>query len=367
MIKRGHDGPPPGRFSRHALGAVLACVFLVLVLAPIFGATGIKVVCDDNYPPYAFVGADGTLEGIVPDHWKAWEKATGVSVELHGMPWSQALKAIGLDEADVIDTIFETPVRSLHYNFTSGYARIEVPIFIHKSISGIASIRDLTGFRVAVKSGDTAVSELLGRGVADLAPYDSYESIIEAAAKHDVRIFCVDKPPALHLMYKRGIDREYRIAFILNQGEFHRAVKKERPQILALVEKGFAAIPSSTYAAIDRKWFGSELTHGVDLRIIFVIVAAALGIAALLFVTVWGLRRRIRASTAELRDKVSLLERSEARNRASIAEKEVLLKEIHHRVKNNMQIISSLIQLKAGEPQFEDNRGLIADIQLRLR
>ena len=367
MIKRGHDGPPPGRFSRHALGAVLACVFLVLVLAPIFGATGIKVVCDDNYPPYAFVGADGTLEGIVPDHWKAWEKATGVSVELHGMPWSQALKAIGLDEADVIDTIFETPARSLHYNFTSGYARIEVPIFIHKSISGIASIRDLTGFRVAVKSGDTAVSELLGRGVADLAPYDSYESIIEAAARLDIRIFCVDKPPALHLMYKRGIDREYRIAFILNQGEFHRAVKKERPQILALVEKGFAAIPSSTYAAIDRKWFGSELTHGVDLRIIFVIVAAALGIAALLFVTVWGLRRRIRASTAELRDKVSLLERSEARNRASIAEKEVLLKEIHHRVKNNMQIISSLIQLKAGEPQFEDNRGLIADIQLRIQ
>ncbi len=73
MVHKGPLDSLRGQSSHQALGAVLACVFLVLVLAPIFGATGIKVVCDDNYPPYAFVGADGTLEGIVPDHWKAWE------------------------------------------------------------------------------------------------------------------------------------------------------------------------------------------------------------------------------------------------------------------------------------------------------
>ena len=61
------------------------------------------------------------------------------------------------------------------------------------------------------------------------------------------------------------------------------------------------------------------------------------------------------------------LRESEKHLRDSLGEKEVLLKEIHHRVKNNMQVISSLLSLQADELQDAAMRDVLLEVTHRVR
>jgi len=58
---------------------------------------------------------------------------------------------------------------------------------------------------------------------------------------------------------------------------------------------------------------------------------------------------------------------SEARLKSSLQEKEVLLKEVHHRVKNNMQVISSMVSLQANSINNPTFSVVFNDIRDRVR
>jgi two-component system CheB/CheR fusion protein len=61
------------------------------------------------------------------------------------------------------------------------------------------------------------------------------------------------------------------------------------------------------------------------------------------------------------------LKDQEQKLRASLAEKEALLKEIHHRVKNNLQIIASLLDLQSEFLDQADTKAVLVEMNTRVR
>jgi ABC-type amino acid transport substrate-binding protein len=162
-----------------AAGLRLAWLMLALVSpnsvarAAVEAPQTIRVVMDNAYAPYSFQSGQGKLQGILIDQWQAWEKKTGIKVEIHAMDWDEALRRMRAGEFDVIDCIVETTERRGYFDFTPAYTPIEASIFFRNDISGITDLASLKGFPVGVKAGDQHIDRLKEQGVTTVIVFQN--------------------------------------------------------------------------------------------------------------------------------------------------------------------------------------------------
>jgi two-component sensor histidine kinase len=79
-----------------------------------------------------------------------------------------------------------------------------------------------------------------------------------------------------------------------------------------------------------------------------------------------NLQIKIQKQNQQLLDEIEERKEAESRVQQALQEKEVLLKEIHHRVKNNMQTISALLTLQANEEKDEKINKIVSVSKARI-
>src|SRR5882724_7195864 len=206
LAERRQTGSRTGSLPSWAAVLRFALLMLALDLHSAVAQTAVKtprtirVVVDKSYAPYSFQSDQGKLQGILIDQWQAWEKKTGIKVEIHAMDWGEALRRMRAGEFDVIDCVVETAERRDYFDFTPAYATIEASIFFRNDISGISDLASLKGFPVGVKTGDQHIDKLKEHGVSDVILYRNNAEIVDAAKMHRLNVFVADTPSALYLL-----------------------------------------------------------------------------------------------------------------------------------------------------------------------
>lgn len=70
----------------------------------------IRVVMDDNYPPFVLRDSEGKLQGILVDEWRLWENHTEIKAELRalvkGSPMRMSYRALQIVALIVALAIF---------------------------------------------------------------------------------------------------------------------------------------------------------------------------------------------------------------------------------------------------------------------
>jgi diguanylate cyclase (GGDEF)-like protein/PAS domain S-box-containing protein len=274
------------------------------------------VACDAFYPPYSFLDARGQLVGIGPDLWREWSRITGTPVRLIPLPWSEALEAVRTGTADVLENAFRTPDRERIFAFTRPYAEVSASIFFDRHLRGITSDpRSLEGFAVGAVTGDYAETYLYSRGILSVRSYPTFEEVVRAFGRGEIKVFLMDEPAAYYYLYREDLQGNVRVSAPLYRGELHRAIRLDRAELILPIQAGFDAISPGVAKAIFARWEG-ELHHALPPHIFpsLIALAAAAAVAAiLLFAWNRALRRRVATATEEIRKTMEELSESRAR------------------------------------------------------
>lgn len=79
------------------------------------------------------------------------------------------------------------------------------------------------------------------------------------------------------------------------------------------------------------------------------------------------LEQKVKDRTIQLEQQISERKKTETLLQNSLDEKNILLQEVHHRVKNNMQIISSMLNLQVKQIDDDEVRSMFKDTQNRVK
>ncbi len=254
-------------FFKH-LSAYIAIVFILVCAVsaiaedkPTSSSQPIRSAAERDYPPFSIVGANGVADGFSVELLRAALAAMNRGVSFHTGPWYEIRGLLERGEIEALPLVGRTPEREEIFDFTFPYMSLHGAIVVRQETSGVRSLADLKGRRVAVMKGDNAEEFLRrkDRGI-DITTTPTFEDALQelSEGRHDAVV--MQRLVALRLLRNSGI-ANLKVVDTPIEGfrqDFCFAVQEGDRQTLALLNEGLALVMADgTYRRLHAKWFAA--------------------------------------------------------------------------------------------------------------
>jgi len=230
-------GRPIYRFVRGVLAlSVCACASLHAVYADTFR------IYTSDYPPYSYVGKDGTIQGISTDKVRELFNKLGLEYEIHIVPWRRALNLVEETPNSFIYSIDRLTAREDHYHWLYALNSVEIHLIgrVDMGLSPSTKPATISGKYKAVCSKATSSCELLRQygfkpknilTIADQTPSDFVRLLLRKRVD-----FILNDPKVM--AYEEGMQK-IRTYDVIESGitDYLAASKKADPSFIQALQQ----------------------------------------------------------------------------------------------------------------------------------
>jgi len=237
-------------------------------------------------PPFEFV-RKGKAAGIAVDYITAIAKKAGFKPAfiINDMPLKKAYETMAGDRKEFDTLLFSVKSRERARRYAYGTPYLSYPMMIigHTDSPYIGKTSDLKNKKVAVEESFLTI-EWLGRDYPDIILIEAKntKAALELVNDKKVDAYVGNIAVANYMMTHRNM-RNLKLLAPSDYGnvEYSFVGPKEWPELVSILDKGYASLPRNFHSHIQQKWFSVQIVENIDYQLLWKIA----GIITL--VTLW--------------------------------------------------------------------------------
>ncbi|MFD1551122.1 hypothetical protein DNU06_04010 [Putridiphycobacter roseus] len=301
-----------------------------------------------DWAPYEFY-ENSKHSGIVSEYVKIISKETGITLlPLIGTTWEETISGLKSGTINMASSCAINKERNKYLKFTEPI--ISDPIIIATKINenSIVKLEDLMNKTIGLPQGFWTI-DLIAEEYKNIkiVEYKTISECLSALSFGEIDAVVGSLGVISYQMNHKGYTN-LKIAGPSNYDpvQIAMAFTPHYEVFRDICQKVIKNISKQDRARIRKDWISIQYDHAFNWSKAFVWLIIASGVIILLFILFYFWNRSLTNQISEKERVQGELEIALNETEKREKEKEILLQEIHHRVKNNLQIIISLMRLQ---------------------